>query len=211
MKRKIGKLYVITDTAVQKKYSHIEIAQMAVRGGADVIQFRDKTISTGEMIETAKYLKKICSKAGVLFIVNDRVDIALVTDADGVHLGKEDIPIKEARKLLGDNKIIGGTAHTIKEAKKAQVDGADYLGFGHIFKTVSKHKETLPVGTSELKKVVNIIGIPVLAIGGIGLDNIDEVIQTGVHGVAVIGSAVKSKNPQKAVKDLRRIIYGKKN
>ncbi len=211
MKRKIGKLCVITDTAVQKKYSHIEIAQLAISGGADVIQFRDKTMSTGEMIETAKKLKKICSKAGVLFIVNDRVDVALVSDADGVHLGKDDIPVKEARKILGRNKIIGATAHSLNEAKKAQKDGADYLGFGHIFTTASKHKETPPVGIDELQKVVNNIHIPVLAIGGIGLDNITEVILTGVHGAAVIGSVVKNENPPKAVKDLRRIIYGKKN
>ncbi len=211
MKRKIGKLCVITDTAVQNKYSHIEIALMAIKGGADVIQFRDKTMSTGGMIETAKKLKKICSKAGVLFIVNDRVDVALVSDADGVHLGKEDIPVKEARKLLGKSKIIGSTAHTLNEAKKAQENGADYLGFGHIFTTSSKQKETPPVGIGELNKVVRIIRIPVFAIGGIGLENISEVVQTGVHGTAVIGSVVKSKNPQKAVNNLRRIIYGKKN
>jgi len=211
MKRKIGKLCVITNTAVQNKYTHIEIAQMAIKGGADVIQFRDKNMPTGGMIETAKKLKKICSKAGVLFIVNDRVDIALVSDADGVHLGKEDIPVKEARKLLGKSKIIGGTAHNIKEAKKAQENGADYLGFGHIFTTDSKFKETPPVGPNVLKKVVNIINIPVLAIGGIELENISDVIKTGVHGIAVIGSVVKSKNPQKAVNNLRRIMYGKKN
>ncbi len=210
MKRKIGKLCVITDTVVQKKYSHIEIAQMAIKGGADVIQFRDKLISTHELIETAKELKKICSKAGVLFIVNDRVDVAIIANADGVHLGIEDVPVKEARKLLGKNKIIGGTAHSIKEAEEARKNGADYIGFGHIYPTLSKRKTTPPVGINELAKVVKGVKIPVLAIGGIGLNNISEVVKTGVHGAAVIGSVLKNKNPENAVKELRRIIYAQK-
>ena len=211
MKRKIGKLCVITDTAVQKKYSHIEIARMAIKGGADVIQFRDKTMATYDMIETAKKLKKMCSDGGVLFIVNDRADAALISDADGVHLGKDDIPVKEARKLLGWNKIVGGTAHNLKEAKEAQKNGADYIGFGHIYPTASKLKKTPPVGIAQLKEVVSRIRIPVLAIGGIGQDNISEVMKSGAHGAAVIGSVLKNKNPQKAVSDLRRIIYGKKD
>jgi thiamine-phosphate pyrophosphorylase len=210
MKRKIGKLCVITDTIVQKKYSHVEIAKMAIKGGADVIQFRDKFMSTQELIETARKLKKICSKAGVLFIVNDRTDVALVADADGVHLGTEDIPLKDARKLLGKNKIIGGTAHSLKEAEVARKNGADYIGFGHIYPTLSKHKITLPVGINELARAVKKVKIPVLAIGGIGLNNISEVVKTGVHGVAVIGSVLKNKNPENAVKKLRRIIYAQK-
>ena len=210
MKRKIGKLCVITDTVVQKKYSHVEIAQLAIKGGADVIQFRDKSMATGELIETAGKLKKICSKAGVLFIVNDRVDVALVSDADGVHLGIEDIPLKDARKLLGKDKIIGGTAHSLKEAEEACKNGADYIGFGHIYPTLSKHKLTPPVGIYELEKIVKKIRIPVLAIGGIGFDNISEVVKTGVHGAAVISSVLKNKNPENAVKELKRIIYAQK-
>jgi thiamine-phosphate pyrophosphorylase len=210
MKRKIGKLCVITDTVVQKKYTHVEITQMAIRGGAGVIQFRDKLMSTHELIETAKELRRICKKAGVLFIVNDRTDVALVADADGVHLGIEDIPVKEARKLLGKNKIIGGTAHSIKEAEEAQKNSADYIGFGHIYPTLSKHKITPPLGIYELARVVKEVKIPVLAIGGIGLNNISEVVKTGVYGVAVIGSVLKNKNPENAVKELRRIIYAQK-
>jgi thiamine-phosphate pyrophosphorylase len=211
MKSKIGRLCVITDTTVQKKYSHTEIANMSIKGGADVIQFRDKTMPTGESIETAKKIKKICSEAGVLFIVNDRVDVALLSDADGVHLGKEDIPLKEARKLLGNNKIIGGTAHSLKEAEKAEREGADYIGFGHIFPTSSKLKLTPSVGVEELKKVVKTINIPIFAIGGISLTNIEEIIRTGVHGAAVIGSVVKSSDPAKTVKELKRLLHGRKN
>lgn len=211
MKRKIGRLCVITDTSVQKKFSHIEIAQMAIKGGADVIQFRDKLMPTGELIETAKKINKICCKARVLFIVNDRVDVALLSNADGVHLGKEDLPVKEARKLLGNNKIIGSTAHNLKEAKEAERVNADYIGFGHIYLTASKLKMTPPVGTEILKYAVKTINIPIFAIGGISLTNIEEIIRTGVHGAAVIGSVVKSSDPKKTVKELKRLLHGRKN
>ena len=204
----IGKFCVITDTAIQKKFSHAEIAKMAIKGGADIIQLRDKSLPTVELISTALKIKKICNKYNVLFIVNDRVDIAMLSDADGVHLGKDDIPIKDARRLLGKNKIVGATAHSLKEAIKSENDGADYIGFGHIYPTNSKLKNTKPKGINELTKVCNAVKIPVIAIGGINTENVKEVIQTGVHGVAVIGAVVKDKSPWKAASKLRKMIYG---
>ena len=165
--KKIGKICIITDTLVQKKYSHIEIAKLAMKGGADIIQLRDKNLSTSELIEIAKKISVLCKKKNVLFLVNDRVDVAMVSDADGVHLGQEDIPIKDARKLLGKNKIIGGTAHNMKEAIACEKAGADYIGFGHIFPTASKHKPDKPKGTAQLEEIVKKIKIPVIAIGGI--------------------------------------------
>jgi thiamine-phosphate pyrophosphorylase len=211
MKREIGRLCVITDTSVQQKYSHVDIVRMAIRGGADIIQFRDKSMPTVGLIKTAKMIKKMCSKTGVIFIVNDRVDVALLSDADGVHLGIDDIKVKDARKLLGRNKIIGGTVHNLKEAINAEKDGADYLGFGHIYPTASKLKLTSPVGTEGLKRIIKKIKIPIFAIGGIGLNNIKDVAETGVHGIAVIGSVVKSSNPVKTVRELRGALYGKKD
>jgi thiamine-phosphate pyrophosphorylase len=210
MNRKIGKLCVITDTIVQKKYSHFEIAEMAIEGGANMVQFRDKILPTSKLIEIAAKIRELCSKAGVTFIVNNRVDAAMISDADGVHLGLEDIPVKEARKLLGKDKIIGGTAHNIKEAVLAVNDGADYIGFGHIFPTSSKFKDTPPVGIGGLENVLKQIKIPILAIGGIGLNNIEQVINTGVHGAAVIGSVVKSRDPVSSIKTLKQIIYGER-
>jgi thiamine-phosphate pyrophosphorylase len=209
MKRKIGKLCVITDTVVQKKYSHLEIAEIAIEGGADMVQFRDKILPTSKLIEIAAKIRELCSKSGVTFIVNDRADVAMISDADGVHLGAEDIPIKEARKLLGGNKIIGGTAHNIREAVTAEQNSADYIGFGHVFPTSSKFKDVPPVGVEGLKKVLSHIKIPILAIGGIGLNNIMQVVHTGVHGVAVIGSVVKSGDPVSSIKSLKQIIHGK--
>ncbi|MBZ0203491.1 MAG: thiamine phosphate synthase [Ignavibacteria bacterium] len=208
--KKIGKLCVITDTAIQRKYTHYEIARMAIKGGADMIQFRDKTLPTALLIKEASKIAALCKRHDVLFVNNDRVDVAMIIgNAGGVHLGKEDISIKDARKLLGKRKVIGGTAHSLKEAIQREKEGADYIGYGHIFATGSKFKPDKPKGTAELKRILKIVKIPVLAIGGIGLNNIEEVIQTGVHGVAVIGSVLKSKNPAIAVKELRKKIYEK--
>lgn len=206
--KKIGRLCVITDTVIQKKYSHYQIAQMAIKGGADMIQLRDKSLPTADLLEIAIKLRKLCAKYKVQFIVNDRVDIAMLSDADGVHLGLEDISIKDARKLLGKNKIVGGTAHSLAEAREAQYNGADYIGFGHIYPTASKLKTDKPKGVKILHKVTAEIKTPIIAIGGIGIDNIHEVLQTNVYGVAVIGSVVKSKNPVNAVKMLRKVIDG---
>jgi thiamine-phosphate pyrophosphorylase len=208
--KKIGKICIITDTVIQKKYSHVEIAKLAVKGGADIIQLRDKTMSTSELIETAKKIALFCKKNNVLFLINDRVDIAMVSRADGVHLGTEDIPVKDARKLLGRSKIIGGTAHSMSEAVQREKEGADYIGYGHIFPTFTKHKPDKPKGTENLKKIVDRISIPVIAIGGIGPGNITEVASTGVHGAAFIGSVLKSKDPVKTIKELRKIMYAAK-
>ncbi len=202
----IGKLYLITDTVIQKKYSHYQIAQFAVKGGADVIQLRDKSLSTSELIQTAIKIAAFCRKHKVTFLVNDRVDVALVSNADGVHLGMKDIPIIEARKLLGKNKIIGGTAHSLAEAKMCENDGADYIGYGHIYPTKTKHKPEKPKGTEQLKSIVGKIGIPVIAIGGISTFNIEAVMETGTHGAAVVGSVLKSSNPINILKQLRKKI-----
>jgi thiamine-phosphate pyrophosphorylase len=206
--KKIGKLCVITDTAIQKQYSHYDIAKMAIKGGADLIQLREKSLPTGELVDTAIKIRELCRKYKVLFIVNDRVDVAMLSDADGVHLGLGDVSIKDARKLLGRNKIIGGTAHSLKEAKEVEKNGADYIGFGHIFQTSSKLKADKPKGVALLKKIVKQIKTPIIAIGGITTVNIVDVMKTEVHGAAVIGSVVKSKDLVKAVKEMRTKIYG---
>lgn len=208
--KRIGKLCVISDTVVQKKYTHIEAAKFAIKGGADIVQLRDKIMSTAEMISTAKQIVALCKKHGVTFLVNDRVDVAMLSGADGVHLGIEDIPIKDARKLIGRNKIIGGTAHSLKEALYAQKQGADYIGFGHIFRTDSKHKPDNPKGTKMLSQIVKKIKTPILAIGGIDQSNIIEVMKTGVHGAAIIGGILKNPNPARITKEIRKLIYAKK-
>ncbi len=206
--KKLGKLYLITDTNIQNKYSHYEIAKLAVKGGADIVQLRDKNLTTAGLYETAKKIAKLCRNNGVIFLVNDRVDIALVSDADGVHLGKSDIPVKKARKLLGKNKIVGGTAHSLIEALMCQSEGADYIGYGHIFPTKTKFKPEKPKGLKNLENIVSRIRIPVFAIGGIAPENLDSVLRTGVHGAALAGSVLKANHPVKILKELRRKIYG---
>jgi thiamine-phosphate pyrophosphorylase len=207
--KKFGKLCVITDTVIQNKYSHEEIAYLASKGGADIIQFREKHLSTSELIKIGKSIRKICDRFGSLYIVNDRVDIAMLTKADGVHLGKEDIPVNEARSLLGKNKIIGGTAHTLREAIIAQNKGADYIGYGHIFETKTKKKSTKPKGIKGLKMILAKIKTPVFAIGGIDLNNVTSVMQCGVFGVAIVGAIVKSDDITKTVKLFKKIIEEK--
>jgi thiamine-phosphate diphosphorylase len=202
--KKIGKLCLITDTVIQKKYSHLQIAQLAIKGGADIIQLRDKSLPTGKLIDVAKKIALLCRKHNVLFIVNDRVDVVMVSGADGVHLGKEDIPVKDARKLLGNRKIIGGTAHSLKEAKLREKEGTDYVGFGHIYSTKSKYKPEKAKGSKMLAEVVRKVKIPVIAIGGISLNNIDDVTATRVHGIAVIGSVLKSPSPVNVLKEFKK-------
>lgn len=177
---------------------------MAIKGEADIIQLRDKTLPTGMMIEVAKKIAMLCRKHNVLFIVNDRVDVVMASGADGVHLGKEDIPVKDARKLLGSRKIIGGTAHSLKEALLREKEGADYVGFGHIYPTKSKYKPEKAKGTKLLAEVVKKVKIPVIAIGGISLNNIDDVTDTNVYGIAVIGSVLKSPNPVKVLREFKK-------
>jgi len=205
--KRIGRLCVITDTSIQSRYTHVDIAEMAVKGGADMVQFRDKELPTAEMINTAKFIASICRKKNVTFIVNDRIDVALSSDADGVHLGINDIPVAEARKLLGYDKIIGGTAHSLDEALYAEQQEADYIGYGHIYPTYSKFKPENPKGISGLKEILENIKTPIIAVGGIDLDNSRDIISAGCYGIAVIGSVVRAENPEKAVKQLRRVVY----
>lgn len=207
--KKIGKLCIITDTVIQKKYSHADITRMAIRGGADMIQFRDKEMSTSGLIDTAEEIKKICRKSNVTFIVNDRVDVAMIVDADGVHLGNEDIPVEEARKLLGKDKIIGKTYHKLRARSKNRKEEADYFGFGHIFPTNSKVKTTKPIGLTDLKQSVSLRRVPLIAIGGITIDNASSVMATGVHGIAVIAGVIKTDDPVKSVRTLKKIVYGR--
>lgn len=205
--KRLGRLYLITDIKIQGKYSHYDIAKLAVKNGVDILQLRDKEMSSKKLADTAVKIAKLCRSYGVTFLVNDRIDIAVVSDADGVHLGKTDISVSDARKILGKRKIIGGTAHSLNEALKCEKDGADYIGYGHIFPTSTKYKPEKPKGIRNLKKIVETVKIPVIAIGGISAQNIDDVLETGVHGAAVIGSVLKSKDPAGAIKLMRKKIY----
>ena len=207
---KIGKLHVLTDTLLQSRFSHIELTKQAIAGGADAIQFRHKQGSTREMIQVATEMKRLCNEKRVIFIVNDRIDIAIASEADGVHLGQDDFPIPLARKLLGDNRIIGGSAATMEDAKKCLSDGADYVGFGPVYPTGSKDDAGPVSGIDTLRKIVETIPLPIIAIGGIDEVNTPEIIKTGAHGIAVISAVCCKENPEEATKGLYEAMHSGK-
>jgi thiamine-phosphate pyrophosphorylase len=200
--KQIGRLHVLTDTVLQSRFSHIELATMAIRGGADTIQFRQKIGATLEMIEIVRQLKKLCKSSGVRLIVNDRVDVAIAAEADGVHLGQDDFPIPLARKLLSEGRIIGGSAATLKEAEKCLAEGADYIGFGPVYPTTSKADAGPVTGIKLLKQMVEAIPLPIIAIGGISVENTPEIMRTGAQGIAVISAVCCQEDPEEATRAL---------
>ena len=151
---KIGKLHVLTDTLLQSRFSHIELTEQAIAGGADTIQFRHKQGSTREMIQIATEMKCLCNEKDVIFIVNDRIDIAIASEADGVHLGQDDFPIPLARKFLSEEIFIGGSAATFEDVQRCIQEGADYVGFGPVFPTSSKDDAGPVSGINKLKEIV---------------------------------------------------------
>ena len=204
--KRIGRFHVLTDSCLQTQFSHLELSELAMTGGADTIQFREKGGETREMIRVAEQMQALCKRAGVTFMINDRVDVAMASHADGVHLGQSDFPIPLARKLLGNEVIIGGSAGTLEEARNCLLEGADYIGFGPVYPTLSKEDAGPAGGRELLKQVVDEIPLPIIAIGGITKDNVPMVIQAGVHGIAVISAVCCQKDPMEAAKCLRRLL-----
>ena len=204
--KKVGRLHVLTDTDLQNCFSHIELAELAIAGGADSIQFRQKTGETIQMIRIAEQIQALCKRAGVSFIINDRVDVAIAVHADGVHLGQGDFPIPLARKLLGEGAIIGGSAGNAEEAQKCFLEGADYIGFGPVYPTSSKEDAGPASGLDLLRQVVEKIPLPIIAIGGINKDNTVLVRESGAYGIAVISAVCCEKNPEEATRCLLRLL-----
>ena len=204
--KKIGRFQVLTDICLQTHFSHLELAELAIAGGADTIQFRQKDGATREMIRVAEQMQALCKRAGVTFIINDRVDVAIASHADGVHLGQDDFPIPLARKLLGEKAIIGGSAGTVEEAQKCMLEGADYIGFGPVYPTTSKGDAGPAAGLGSLKEIVETVPLPIIAIGGIGVNNASPLIQAGVHGIAVISAVCCQQDPEEAARCLRRLL-----
>ncbi len=206
MKPRLGKLHIITDTVLQSRYTHTELARLAIKGGADTVQFRQKSGELRDRLHQAESVLELCRSAKVIMIVNDRADIAAAIGADGLHLGQTDLPVPYARRLLGENKLIGGSATTIEQAIEMQRMGADYVGFGPIFPTGSKENADPPRGTEYLENVVSSLKIPVIAIGGITLERLPEVMSTGVHGVAVISAVCCADDPAVTVRTFIDVI-----
>lgn len=198
-------LYFITDSKLTKKNIFDDV-KAAIKGGARVVQYREKGMAREEMIEEAKKLKEICKENNVLFLINDFVDVALEADADGVHLGTGDMPYKKARESFGAGKIIGLTVHNKEEAVGFENLGADYLGVSPVFNTATKEDAGEGMGIERLKEIVNSVNIPCIAIGGIDENNVIEVAKTGVDGVAMISAIVTKDDVEGTVKDVIKKI-----
>lgn len=201
--RPIGRLHILTDAGLQQRHSHAALAELAITGGADTIQYRAKGNATREMIEIAREMVSNCRRAGVPLLINDRIDVALAADAQGVHLGADDFPVSLARQLLGPDRIIGASARTPAEARVAEAAGADYLGVGPLFETSTKSDAGVPLGVAGLRSIVAAVEIPVIAIGGIRADRVHVAAEGGAYGVAVIGAAALADDPAAAVRELR--------
>jgi thiamine-phosphate pyrophosphorylase len=182
----------------------------AVASGVRFFQYRDKGGTRREIYETALRLARIAREAGALFIVNDHADIAFAVDADGAHLGQDDLPAAEARKILGPGKLLGISTHSEKEAIEAGSAGADYIGFGSIFPTGTKETVMLQ-GTAGLTAVKLVVAVPVIAIGGINLGNVSEVVRAGADGVAVISAVLAAPDMKVASEELVSAFEAAKN
>jgi len=198
-------LYFITDSRLTRK-TVLEDVKSAIRAGVKIIQYREKEKSTGDMIKEAKEISELCKKNNVLFIINDRVDIVLAVDADGVHLGNKDMTYSIARKILGSKKIIGLTVHNIREAVEAERIGADYVGVSPIFETKTKLDAGRPAGLKLIKDIKKAIKIPFVAIGGINENNLGSVIEAGARSIAAISAIVTKDNVEKECKKFREVI-----
>ena len=203
-------LYVITDGEIGRGRSHAELARLAVTGGADAVQLRDKKLSGRELFVTAVTVRRITRDAGALFIVNDRLDVALAAGADGAHLGENDLPIEEARRLAPPGFIIGASVSSVVTATRAAAAGADYVALSPTFATGSKDDAGPGYGLAVLTEVRQAISIPLIAIGGITIENVGDVIAAGADGVAVISAVVGKADVTAAARDLRGRIMAAK-
>lgn len=203
-------LYVITDETVGRGRSHAELATQAVDGGADVIQLRDKRLPAPDLLEAATAIRKITRDSGALFIVNDRLDLALRVGADGVHLGAADIPLPEARSLSPPGFIIGASVGSVAGALRAEAAGADYVALSPTFATGSKSDAGPGLGLFVLSAIRAAVSVPLIAIGGINAGNVADVIAAGADGVAVISAVVGEDDVTAAARDLRARIAAAK-
>lgn len=199
------KLYLVTNRDLLKNISLTEAVEEAIKGGTTLVQLREKNVSSLEFYNIAKSIKKVTDKYDIPLIIDDRLDIALAVDAAGLHVGQSDMPAIIARKLLGENKILGVSAHTIDEALKAEKDGADYIGTGAIFTTTTK-KDAENVSIKSLKEITEKVHIPVVAIGGINQENVKMLKDTGISGISVISSILGKNDIKRASEDLNKCI-----
>ena len=193
-------LYAVIDTEALKGRSHLEITRQVIKSGARIIQLRDKTTIKKDLLPIAQALKNLCTEKGVLFIINDALDIALAVGADGLHIGQEDLPVGTARKLAPIDMLIGCSVLNEEQAQRAVANGADYLGVGAIFPTPTK--DAVVVGLETLRQIKKAVSVPLVAIGGININNAAKVKKAGADSIAVIGAILGADSPEKAAREL---------
>lgn len=199
-------VYLVTDRRNKTDEEFLNIIEEAIKGGTTIVQLREKTASTKEFYDLALRVKEITSRYGVPLLINDRIDIALAVDSEGVHIGQDDMPADIAREIIGDDKILGVSASTVEEAKKAEIDSADYIGSGAVFPTATKD-DADSVSKEELKEIVDSIDIPVVAIGGITVENAHTLKGSGIAGFSVVSAIMSAEDPKEASKKLKEIYF----
>ncbi|XCP83681.1 thiamine phosphate synthase [Roseburia hominis] len=197
-------LYAVTDRSWLKGETLLEQIEKALKGGATLVQLREKKLNEAEFLAEARQVKELCRKYQVPFLINDNVDIALAADADGVHVGQSDMKVSDVRAKLGPDKIIGVSARTVKQARLAEKMGADYLGVGAVFSTGSK-ADAVEVSHETLKAICKAVSIPVIAIGGIGKQNVMQLAGNGICGIAVISALFAQPDIETAARELKEL------
>ncbi len=195
-------LYPVTCSELSLGRSNLEVVRDLIKGGVKIIQYREKKLSKKELFKESLLLRELTSAHNVLLIINDHIDIAIAVNADGVHLGQEDLPCREARKILGYDKIIGISTHNEKEALCAQYDGATYINIGPIFATNTKENQILPLGLKKIQDIKKNINIPFTVMGGINESNIKEVLVAGASKIAVVSALVSKEDIVSAVRKM---------
>ncbi|MDD7424233.1 MAG: thiamine phosphate synthase [Candidatus Methanomethylophilaceae archaeon] len=202
----MAKLYVVTDEGLSNGLSHTQIAELSCKGGTDIVQLRDKIADDATFARYAREVKRVCDRYGAWFIVNDRFDIALETEATGAHLGQSDMSIADARARAPEGFVLGCSVGSVEEALKAEADGADYVALSPVFDTKSKSDADPGHGLEMLSAIKSAVKIPVYAIGGINKDNAGSVVDAGADAICVISAVVSQKDPAEAAASLKRII-----
>jgi len=204
---RVGRLHLLTDETLQRRFSHVQLARMAAEGGADTVQYREKRpLGKEARIEVARAIVREIAVGKSVLIVNDSVEVARKCGAAGVHLGREDLSPQAARERLGESYLVGATANDADEALRVARGPVDYLGVGPVFGTSSKRRLAPVLGLDSLRRIVALCDQPVVAIGGIGPYNVRSVLETGVHGVAVLSAFVGAADPAAAARDLMERI-----
>lgn len=199
------RLYVLTGREWMKGRSWEAVVQQALEGGAQMIQLREKTLPDGELLSAARRLRELTNAFGALMIVNDRPDIALLSDADGVHVGQNDLPVAEVRKLIGPDRLIGVSTHAVEQARRAAAEGADMIGVGPIFATPTKVKTEPPVTFEYARKIAELrLGIPAFAIGGLEPRHVPSVLESGLRRVAAVRGVIGADDPKTAAQHYLR-------